>query len=100
MHKDVEKILFDEKQISDMVERIGKQISDDFRDSDKKLLVVCILKGSLIFTADLIRAIDIPCEIDFMQASSYGNSSVSSGTVKVRVDLKNQDLKDYNTECK
>ena len=40
MHKDVEKILFDEKQISDMVERIGKQISDDFRDSDKKLLVV------------------------------------------------------------
>lgn len=96
MHKDVEKILFDEKQISDMVKRIGKQISDDFRDSDKRLLIVCILKGSLIFTSDLLRAIDIPCEVDFMQASSYGESTVTSGTVNIRLDLKKQDLKDYN----
>ncbi len=96
MNKDVEKILFSEQDIADMVKRIGKQISDDFRDSDKKLLIVCILKGSLIFTADLMREIDIPCEVDFMQASSYGDSAVSSGTVHIRLDLKKQDLKYYN----
>lgn len=96
MKKDVEKVLFNEQEIQDMVSRIGKQISDDFRDSDKRLLIVCILKGSLVFTSDLIRAIDIPCEIDFMQASSYGDSTVSSGTVHIRVDLKVQDLSKYN----
>ncbi len=96
MEKGIEKVLFSEKEIKEMVSRIGKQISDDFRDSDKTLLIVCILKGSLVFTADLIRAIDIPCEIDFMQASSYGDSTVSSGTVHIRVDLKVQDLSKYN----
>lgn len=96
MEKGIEKVLFSEKEIKEMVSRIGKQISDDFRDSDKTLLIVCILKGSLVFTSDLIRAIDIPCEIDFMQASSYGDSTVSSGTVHIRVDLKVQDLSKYN----
>lgn len=96
MHNDVEKILFSEQDIKEMVKRIGKQISDDYRDSDKKLLLVCILKGSLIFTADLMREIDIPCEVDFMQASSYGDQTVSSGTVHIRLDLKEQDLSQYN----
>lgn len=96
MEKGIEKVLFSEKEIKDIVKRIGKQISDDFRDSDKRLLVVCILKGSLVFTADLIREIDIPCEIDFMQASSYGDGTVSSGTVHIRVDLKVEDLSKYN----
>ncbi len=96
MNNSIERVLFDEQQISEMVKKIGKQISDDFRDSDKRLLIVCILKGSLVFTADLIRAIDIPCEIDFMQASSYGDGAVSSGTVHIRVDLKVEDLSKYN----
>lgn len=96
MNNSIERVLFDEQQIIEMVKRIGKQISDDFRDSDKRLLVVCILKGSLIFTADLLKAIDIPCEIDFMQASSYGDGAVSSGTVHIRLDLKAQDLSKYN----
>ena len=96
MNNSIERVLFDEKQINEMVKKIGKQISDDFRDSDKRLLIVCILKGSLVFTADLIRAIDIPCEIDFMQASSYGDGAISSGTVHIRVDLKVEDLSKYN----
>lgn len=96
MHSDIEKILFSEKEIKNIVKRIGKEISDDYRNSDKKLLLVCILKGSLIFTADLMRAIDIPCEVDFMQASSYGDKTVSSGTVHIRLDLKIQDLSKYN----
>ncbi len=96
MHNDIEKILFSKEEIKDIVKRIGKEISDDFRDSDKKLLLVCILKGSLIFTADLMREIDIPCEVDFMQASSYGDKTISNGTVHIRLDLKVQDLSQYN----
>ena len=96
MHNDIKKILFSENELKEMVKKIGKQISDDFRNSDKKLLLVCILKGSLIFTSDLMRAIDIPCEVDFMQASSYGDQTISNGTVHIRLDLKQQDLSDYN----
>ena len=96
MNNSIERVLFNEQEIKQMVKKIGKQISDDFRDSDKRLLIVCILKGSLVFTADLIREIDIPCEIDFMQASSYGDGAVSSGTVHIRVDLKVEDLSKYN----
>ena len=96
MNNSIERVLFNEQEIKQMVKRIGKQISEDFRDSDKRLLIVCILKGSLVFTADLIREIDIPCEIDFMQASSYGDGAVSSGTVHIRVDLKVEDLSKYN----
>ncbi len=96
MNNSIERVLFNEQEIKQMVKRIGKQISDDFRDSDKRLLIVCILKGSLVFTSDLIREIDIPCEIDFMQASSYGDGAVSSGTVHIRVDLKVDDLSKYN----
>lgn len=96
MQNDVKSILMTEEELKSTVERIGKQISDDYRNSDKKLLLVCILKGSLIFTADLMRAIDIPCEVDFMQASSYGDQTISNGTVHIRLDLKKQDLSDYS----
>lgn len=96
MHNDIEKIMFSEEEVQKMVEKIGKQISDDYRNSDKRLLLVCILKGSLVFTADLMRAIDIPCEVDFMQASSYGDKTISNGTVHIRLDLKKHDLSDYN----
>ena len=96
MHKDCERILIDEDELKKICKRLGKQISDDFRDSDKKLLIVCILKGSLIFTADLMREIDIPCEVDFMKASSYGDRTISNGTVHISLDLKKQDLSDYN----
>ena len=96
MHNDIEKIMITEEEVQKMVEKIGKQISDDYRNSDKRLLLVCILKGSLVFTADLMRAIDIPCEVDFMQASSYGDKTISNGTVHIRLDLKKHDLSDYN----
>ena len=96
MHNDIEKILFSKEEIEGIVKRIGKEISDDFRNSDKRLLLVCILKGSLIFTSDLMRAIDIPCEVDFMQASSYGDKTISNDTVHIRLDLKVQDLSKYN----
>ena len=87
MLSDIERVLFDEKQLEKRVKELGKQISDDY--SNKNLLLVCILKGSVVFFADLMKAISIPLSIDFMQASSYGSGTVTSGQVKIKKDLEN-----------
>lgn len=85
MREDVKKVLFDEKQLSNKVRELGEQISKDYKGKD--LLVVGVLKGSVVFAADLIKNISIPCEIDFMAVSSYGNSTESSGVVRILKDL-------------
>lgn len=85
MRKDVKKILFDEKQLSEKVEELGSKISEDYKGKD--LLVVGVLKGSVLFASDLIKNITIPCEIDFMAVSSYGNSTETSGVVRILKDL-------------
>ncbi len=85
MKEDIKEILLDEKQISEIVKNMGAQISKDYKG--KNLLLISVLKGSVIFMADLMRAINIPCKIDFMVVSSYGDKSVSSGAVKIIKDL-------------
>lgn len=96
IEKVVEKVLITEQQISDAVKRIAAQITEDHKDSDKKLLIVCILKGSLPFTADLLKEIRIPCTLDFMKVSSYGSGTTSSGQVKIQCDLSVETLEDYD----
>ncbi|HHW68154.1 MAG: hypoxanthine phosphoribosyltransferase [Epulopiscium sp.] len=86
MKDDVKEILFTEEEIAVKVKELGQQISEDYRGED--LTVVGILKGSNIFMGDLIRKIDIPLSIDFMVVSSYGQSTESSGVVKVLKDLE------------
>ena len=85
LHKDVERILLSEEQIKARVAEIGRQITMDYEG--KKPLLVSVLKGSVIFMADLMRAIDVDCEIDFMSVSSYGRSKSSSGVVRILKDL-------------
>ena len=85
MHDDIEKVLFSKDQIKEIVSRLGAEISNDYKD--KNLLLVGILKGSVVFMADLMREITIPCNIDFMAVSSYGSGSKSSGVVKIIKDL-------------
>lgn len=85
MNKDIDYIMHSEVEIENRVKEIGKQISEDYKGTVPVL--VCILKGASIFMADLIRAIDIKCEIDFMSISSYGNSTKSSGVVRIKKDL-------------
>lgn len=85
MHDDVQEILLTEEQIRDIVERLGKQISEDY--AGKQLVLVSVLKGSVVFMADLMRAISIPAPIDFMVVSSYGSGTESSGVVKIIKDL-------------
>lgn len=85
MHPDISEILYSEDDLREVVKRIGKQISEDYKD--KNLFLVTVLKGSLVFMADLMRAIDIPCNIDFLAVSSYGSGTSTSGEVQVIKDL-------------
>lgn len=88
MHSDVKEILLSEKEIEDIVSDIAGQISKDY--ADKKLLLVCVLKGSICFTADLMRKIDLPLEIEFLRAKSYlAGSSESCGEVQVKSAIDN-----------
>ncbi|MBQ4648823.1 MAG: hypoxanthine phosphoribosyltransferase [Clostridia bacterium] len=93
MHKDVERVLISEEELKAKVAELGKQISEDYRG--KPLLLVCILKGSVVFMSDLMRAIDIDCKIDFMSMSSYYSGTKSSGQVRIVLDL-NKPVQDYD----
>ena len=85
MIKDIKEVLLTEDQIINRVKEIGKAISEEYNGKD--LLIVGILKGSVIFASELIKNISIPCEIDFMAVSSYGNSTETSGVVRILKDL-------------
>ena len=85
MHPDGERILFTTEQIQARVAELGAEISRDYKD--KKLLVIGILKGAIIFLSDLVRSITVPLYYDFMAVSSYGSSTESSGVVRILKDL-------------
>jgi len=85
MLDDIEKVLFSREDISLMINKLGAQISEDYKD--RNLLLVSILKGSIVFMADLMRSITIPCRIDFMAVSSYGSGTKTTGVVKIIKDL-------------
>ncbi len=85
--KGVIRKLITEEEISKRVKEMGAQITRDFKDKDGELLVVCLLKGSIVFMADLCREIKLPLKMDFMSVSSYGNETESSREVKILKDL-------------
>ncbi len=89
LHNDIEKILISETEIEAIVTDIAKKISEDYKD--KKLLLLCILKGSVVFMGDLMKHISIPVQIDFMKVSSYGTGT-TSGNLKIKLDLHRDDL--------
>lgn len=84
LDKDVEKILVTEEEIKEICHRLGSQISKDY--AHKKLLLVSVLKGAVVFMADLMRSITCDCEIDFMAVSSYSGTK-TTGVVKFKKDL-------------
>lgn len=85
MREHIKEVLFSETQIVEKVKELATQISEDYKD--KNLVVVGVLKGSVVFTAELIKYITVPCELDFMAVSSYGNSAETSGIVRILKDL-------------
>ena len=84
MLNDIERVLISQEELEAAVARIGRQISEDFRDKDP--IFVGVLKGCFIFMADLMRHVDIKCTMDFMAVSSYSGTS-STGAVKINKDL-------------
>ncbi|MFY9213966.1 MAG: hypoxanthine phosphoribosyltransferase [Tissierellaceae bacterium] len=85
MRDDIKKILLTEEEIKTRIKELGEEITRDYKD--KNLLVVGILKGAIIFMAELCKNIDLPIMIDFMAVSSYGTSSQSTGEVRIIKDL-------------
>lgn len=86
MHEDIAEVLISEEQIQAKVAELGQQISRDYQG--KHLLLLGTLKGAVPFIADLARAITLPLEIDYMAISSYGDSTQSSGVVRILKDLE------------
>ena len=93
MHNDIQEILVTEQQLQQKIQELGAAISRDYAGKD--LLLVAILKGSVVFMADLMRAITIPAAIDFMAVSSYGAGTKSSGVVRIMKDLDTH-IEDYD----
>ena len=85
MHQDVERIMLDAQTIKTRVEEVAKQLDKVY--AGKNPVVICILKGSVVFYADLIRNMETPLELDFMAVSSYGAGTTSSGDLKIKKDL-------------
>ncbi|ANK59005.1 hypoxanthine phosphoribosyltransferase [Loigolactobacillus backii] len=85
MHQDIEQVLYDQKALTEVTKSLGAQLTVDY--AGKNPLVVCVLKGAILFMADLVRQIDTHVELDFMDVSSYGGATVSSGEVKIVKDL-------------
>lgn len=79
------KVLLTQEQLAAKVREIGRQITADY--ADKNLLLVSVLKGSVLFMADLVRCIDLPLSLDFMYVSSYGSGTKTSGVVRIEKDL-------------
>ncbi|MBQ8141485.1 MAG: hypoxanthine phosphoribosyltransferase [Clostridia bacterium] len=96
MLNDIESVLVDEKQIDNITTEIAEQITKDYANSGKKLVLICILKGSITFTCDLMKKIPFPIEIDFMKVSSYGAGTSSAGVINIHLDIKREDLTDVD----
>lgn len=88
---DIQEVLFSEEQLKNRVREIAQQITADYQG--KEIMLISVLRGSFVFMADLCRAIDLPCTLDFMAVSSYGKGTKSSGQVQITKDLS-EDITD------
>ena len=85
LEQDIQEILFSEEQLKTRVAEIAREIERDYQG--KEVMLISVLRGSFIFMADLCRAIDLPCTLDFMSVSSYGRGTTSSCQVQITKDL-------------
>lgn len=80
-------VILSEDEIQKRVKELGRQIREDYQDRAEELVLIGILKGSFVFLADLVRAVDLPLDVDFIGLSSYGDATSSSGVVRLTSDL-------------
>lgn len=91
MRQDIGKVLISESELDATVTRLASEIDRDYKDSER-LVLLCILKGSIVFMGDLMKKITVPVEIDCMKVSSYGAGTVSTGNINIMLDLVRPDL--------
>ena len=91
MNKDIESVLVNQEQLDELTTRLAAQIDRDYADTGRSLVMVCILKGSVMFYVDLVKKINRPVEMEFMRVSSYGAGTCSTGCINLHLDLKRKD---------
>ena len=89
------KILVSEEEIGEIITRLASEIDNNYSSKDKKLVIVCVLKGSMMFTADLAKKLNVELEMEFVRVSSYGSGTESSGKINVILDFDREDI----SEC-
>lgn len=92
MHPDVERILLTEEDLDTAITRLAQEIDKDYAGPDKRLVLLCILKGSVVVMGELMKKITVPVEIDFMRVSSYGEGTKSTGNINIVLDLQRKDI--------
>ncbi len=85
IHKDIESVLLSAEQLKARTKELSDEINKDYKGEE--IILITLLKGGVMFSVDLMRMLDMPVEIDFMSASSYGSSTTTSGTVTIKKDL-------------
>ena len=87
----VKKVLVSEGEIEEILTRLAGEINRDYCGEDKNLIIVSVLKGAMPFTTDLMKKIQVPCELECVRVSSYGNSTESSGKIRMLLDFDRED---------
>ena len=88
INQDIEKVLLTKEEIEAICDRLAGELTEAYADSGKDLILVTVLKGSVLFAAELFKRLPFPCEMEFMKVSSYGAQTHSSGFIQVHLDLK------------
>lgn len=94
LNKDIEKVLISAEELDAIVSRLADEINRDYCRPDKRLVLLCILKGSIVFMGDLMKKLEVPVEIDCMKVSSYGSGTKSGGNIKIILDIDRPDFAD------
>ena len=92
MHKDVKTILVNEAELDSIVTKLAKEIDKDYADSDKRVVLLGILKGSVVFMGDLMKKLSTPVDIEFMKVSSYGAGTMTTGNINIHLDFQRKDI--------
>lgn len=84
---EVEAVLIDEQALQARIQEMADKVSEEYKDASENLILVCVLKGAVVFLTDFARRLSIPSQMEFMAVSSYGNATTSSGVVRILKDL-------------
>ena len=91
---DIARILISEEEIERATERIAAEIDRDYKDADGRIVLVCVLKGSIVFMGDLMKKVTVPVEIECVRVSSYGSGTTSGGNIDLILDVDRPDIRD------